>query len=144
MSINYLRGFRRLGWVLSGLCLPVVIFISHQHYQEFAGYDQARISQLSYVIEHGKTVKLTDIAPTDKVIEILKAERNGTLDAGVRDVVEEMRRRRAFPYGWELETRRTNWRRVALTTVLAQAAIIVLVQGTIAVVAWVLRGFAKE
>lgn len=89
-------------------------------------------------------MKLSDRLSPDEVVELLVAERNGTIELKKRDALDELRRRNQWPYVWELEIRKTNWGKFAAAVLLAEAAIIILIQGSIIVLAWILRGFNKE
>ena len=174
MRINFLSGFRRIGWVVVCLCLPVVVFVTYQESQVFGGFSEERIAQryprlsrnLKLVDESGKPreVKIGDRLSQDELINlslleligdsgnppfkgavaVLLAEIIGSLERRKQDVLADMRSRSEFPYGWEVETKELNTLKFGVSILLAEAVIIAVVQGGIAVLAWIVRGFTRE
>lgn len=158
MRIDYLRGFRRLGWVLVGISFPAIAFFSYQESREFSGFSKERIAQL-YPKLSGAVFPPDLVDPSrlpvdtyglipeftfEDAISVLNAERNGTIEPRKRDVLAELRTRNEFPNASEVETKRLNPMKFAGMVVLIEAGIIVLIQGGISIFAWVVRGFIKE
>ena len=158
MSLDYHRGFKRLGWVVVLLCLPVVIFVSYQESQGFAGFSRDKISELYPKLsapvkpafgrykfnEAGEVVDLAPQLTVEETMAILTAERNGTLEQSKRDVVAELRSRNKFPLGSEVETQRLNKTKFAVLVASLEAGLVIFVQGGIALAAWIIRGFISQ
>src|SRR5687767_13306264 len=118
MRFDYLRGFRRLGWLLVGLSVPVVGFLSYQDAYEFSGFSKQRIGELypriSGLDAQGPDSFIPDLTP-DEAVLVLEAERNGTIEPHRREILAELRRRNEFPHDWEVEMKRLNWIKFGLT-----------------------------
>src|SRR3972149_3376487 len=154
MRINFLSGFRRIGWVVVCLWRPVVVFVAYQESQVFGGFSEKRIAQRYPRVSHNlklvdglgrpREVKIGDRLSQDDLINlslleligdscnppskgavaVLLAERNGALERRKQDVLADLRSRNEFPYGWEVETKELNTLKFGVSIVLAEAVII--------------------
>lgn len=129
MSIAVHRGFKRLGWIVVVLCLPVVVFVSYQESQQFAGFSGDKVRELypkllKLVDESDQPLSLSHQFSADVAVAILTAERNGTLEQSKRDGIAELRRRGEFPYAWEVDTQRLDKTRFAVLVASLEAGLV--------------------
>jgi hypothetical protein len=124
-----------------------VVFVCYQESLEFAGFSSQKISELfpelSNPIAQGK-YPVTPRFTVEETIAILAAERSGTLEPSKREIVAELRNRSKFPYAWQVETKQANKTRLGVSILLIEAGLVGLIQGGIALLAWMVRGFVKE
>ena len=159
MRFNYIRGFRRLGRVLAVLCLPVIFFVAYQESQEFAGFSKEKLAtlypKLKDSVSPNEAIQLWGKSPNptddfipdftaEDAIAVLTAERNGTIEPWNRYLLGDLRNRNQFPYAWEVEVKALNKIKFAGLVVLIETGIIVFFEGSITLLAWILRGFIKE
>ena len=116
---------------MAALCLPIVALVAHPKFQKFQGYDREEI--LSF-----------QVCDPEKAMATLIAERKGTLSSVGREMINELRARNLYPCGWEVEIRKTNWSKFACAVVVAESALIILIQGSTSVAAWVANGFIRD
>jgi hypothetical protein len=154
MPTNWVRGVRRIGWVATLLLTPPIIYIAFQETKEFAGYNRELIAS-KYIAENKflpspvtstkpQDPEWMEVEPAsaDLIIKYLEEERQHMKSTlSYETSLEELRREGSFPYRSEVEILRVNKIKFIGWTVVSIVGVAIILQGSISILAWVLRGF---
>ena len=137
--MDWIRGFRRLGWVIIILVAPVLAFYSYQLSKEQVGYSRHLVTPSKYAAEY----KAVDI-PEVGILYFPKHWTDEEVSSEVREAYKQFKDRSNPDQPMELQ--RSPIKEVSVVKfvgyiLLSIGLLTVLVQGSILVVAWVGRGF---
>ena len=141
--MGWMRGFRRIGWVIIILAAPVLAFFSYYGSKEIVGYERRLPTLADYVAVEYQVVEIPgsvyfylprywmDAKTTSEVREAYKRFKG-------RSNPEQPMELQRFPI-WEVDVVK-----FVGYILLSIGLLTVLVQGSILIVAWVGRGFQRS
>jgi hypothetical protein len=146
MAINFIRGFRRIGWVLTFPLAALVVLLFYSQTKDIFKYDRKQVDSDAYAWE--KVVEIPKILgkayfPLETKEEVI---RQITSDIEKEELASPFTRT-AIELGGRLEPfeiipqRKVNALKLAGLILASVACVGLVMQGSISILAWVLRGF---
>jgi hypothetical protein len=147
MTINWVRGFRRFGWVVTIPLAGFVVFLFYDGTKDVFRYDRKQVER-----EANSWEKVIEI-PSIRGKAYFPMEIDGET---IRNVVAEIEAKEKSPAfeeaistGFDLHTspyeiiphKRLNILKLAGLIFVSFAVVAIIIQGSISILAWVLRGF---
>jgi hypothetical protein len=146
MPVDWVRGFRRIGWVVTIVMAPFIIRTTYQEAKEFAGYNREVMIASEYFKTNFSSMTSPEPQDSDRIVDqmikYLELERQGkkpTLQNGTS--IDTLRLLGDFPNRHEVEVLRVNKIKFLGWTVGLIVGVAVIIQGTMSLLAWVFRGF---
>jgi hypothetical protein len=161
MSINWVRGFRRIGWVVTFPLAALIVLLLYGQTKEFAGYDRELIFSKYVTLPNGEAKFLpspiiqntkdqhrwieVESASVDLIVKYLEEERKAqglaTSQSKISAVLNDLRAKKEFPDRREVEVFRINYIKFVGFIVGSIAGVALVIQGSISILAWIQRGF---
>jgi hypothetical protein len=151
MAINWIRGFRRIGWVVTFPLMALIIFVFYDSTKEFSASNYG-VKQVDWFEANAPDIpaqytiaRLEDPSYGEINFSYLKDVPEGVVSKIMKDFLA---RQKPNPGPWQ---KHQHWRftvhrevnRVKLIGLIigAFACVALVIQGSISILAWILRGF---
>jgi hypothetical protein len=153
MALNFVRGFRRIGWALTVPLSALVVLALWQQTKKVVGYDHDAIAD--YVGPGSWRIVAIDGVPVEEIVKREPEKKDGLMrddwqEKRIKEIealllTEKLSGKPAKGLAnlnrYKVEIRRVN--KLKLAGLVAGSVVIpaLVIQGFISVLAWILRGF---